>query len=266
MSTEIDEILLNKKCSKHWEILLNRPSKLNSFTLTMYQRFIEILQEGKQDENLIILSVRGVGKYFSSGADLTSPLKISSTDRTIDEQLNFAADLLKRFIDELIEFPKILLGFVNGPSIGIGVTMLLLFDGVYGSTSSTYELPFTRTGQSPECCSSWTIIHQMGFVCGKEFLLFNRQLNSSEALQRGLINRILPDEQFDQIRENIIETILSLPKQSLLSSKEIIQKHFRKHFHQINDDELNLLRTRWTSEEFIQRIFQFSQRKISSNL
>lgn len=76
MSNETDEILLEKKCSKHWQILLNRPSKLNSFTLRMYERFIEILHEAKEDENLLILSVRGVGKYFSSGADLTSPLKM----------------------------------------------------------------------------------------------------------------------------------------------------------------------------------------------
>ena len=77
MSNNEDEIVLTKKSPMHWQILLNRPNKLNSFTLAMYQKMIDILREAKDDEQLLLLSVRGQGNYFSSGADLSSPLKMS---------------------------------------------------------------------------------------------------------------------------------------------------------------------------------------------
>ena len=266
MSIEEDEILLTKKSPLHWQIVLNRPRKLNSFTLTMYEKMIDILREASEDEQLLLLSIRGQGNYFSSGADLSGPLKMSADDHPLEDRLDAAQKLLRRFIVALIDFPKILVGFVNGPAVGIGVTMLALFDGVYGSSASTYELPFTRTGQSPECCSSLTLVRQLGALHGKELLLFNRRLTSDEALQRGLITDILPADQFDELTAKIAEQIVALPRQSLLSSKDLINRWAKSDLHRVNDEELRLLRERWTSEEFIERIIAFSQRKVSSKL
>merc|ERR550525_1568459 len=63
---------------------------------------------------------------------------------------------LIRFVDAFIDFPKPLVGLVNGPAIGIGCTMLGLMDVVYASDTATFHVPFTALALTPEACSSKT--------------------------------------------------------------------------------------------------------------
>ncbi|CAF5131679.1 unnamed protein product, partial [Rotaria sp. Silwood1] len=97
--------------------------------------------------------------------------------------------LLENYIGKYIDFPKILIAFINGPAVGISVSTLGLFDGVYSSSNATFSLPFTRTAQSAEGCSSFTFPLIMGSLNAKDVLLFDRKLTADEAQQRGLITK-----------------------------------------------------------------------------
>ena len=173
---------------------------------------------------------------------------------------------LQKFIEQFIKFPKILIGFINGPAIGIAVTILALFDGVYASSSATFSLPFIRNGLSPEGCSSYTFPSLMGSIQAKEILLFDRKLNAYEAQQRGLVTRVIDQNIFEEEKEKLIENILSLPKGSLLSSKSLLQKWNYQTLFNVNQQELNYLRKRWTDEEFIQVISNFVGQRNKSKL
>jgi enoyl-CoA hydratase/carnithine racemase len=68
-------IELIKKSSLHWELILNRPDKYNAITADMYGAITQILDEASKDEQLILLSMTGKGKFYSSGTDLSDPAK-----------------------------------------------------------------------------------------------------------------------------------------------------------------------------------------------
>ncbi len=68
-------IELIKKSSSHWELILNRPEKYNAITSDMYERITEILDQAANDEQLVLLSITGKGKFYSSGTDLSDPAK-----------------------------------------------------------------------------------------------------------------------------------------------------------------------------------------------
>ena len=165
--------------------------------------------------------------------------------------------MLQTFIGKFIDFPKILVAFVNGPAVGISVSILGLFDGVYASSQSTFSLPFTRTAQSAEGCSSYQFPLLMGSIHAKDLLLFDRKLTADEAQQRGLVTRVIDHQKFDEEIEKISQQILSLPKGSLLTSKTLIQKWNKDFLHQVNAHEVETLKQRWLTEEFVQAMMEF---------
>jgi peroxisomal 3,2-trans-enoyl-CoA isomerase len=173
---------------------------------------------------------------------------------------------LKKFIERFITFPKILIGFINGPAIGISVTILALFDGVYASSSSTFSLPFIRTAQGPEGCSSFLFPSLMGSLHAKEILLFDRKLTAQEAQQRGLVTQVIDENIFQEKKTEICQEILSLPKGSLLSSKALIQRWNINTLKYVNEQELNHLKERWITEEFSEAILKFMNGRQKSKL
>jgi len=224
----------------------------------MYERIIQILDQAAQDKQLVLLSITGKGKFYSAGTDLADFAKMAtSTTTDLKASVERGQALLERFIGKYIDFPKILIGFINGPAVGISVSTLGLFDGVYASSRATFSLPFTRTAQSAEGCSSFIFPSLMGSLQAKDILLFDRKLTAEEAQQRGLVTQIINENQFEQEKDKICQHILSLPKGSLLTSKALMQKWTKETLHRVNNYEVETLKQRWLTEEFVQAMMEF---------
>ena len=114
-------------------ITLQRPEKFNAFNNEMYNEVLEDLHAAAEDDQTVVAAITGAGKYFSSGNDLTS---FSAVSQDLEERKEFSkikGQRLIKFVDAFIEFPKPIIGIVNGPAIGIGCTILGLLDVVYAS-------------------------------------------------------------------------------------------------------------------------------------
>lgn len=70
-----EQLQLVKKSPSHWELIFNRPDKYNAITGDMYDGITQVLNEAAQDPDLVLLSVTGRGKFYSSGTDLSDPAK-----------------------------------------------------------------------------------------------------------------------------------------------------------------------------------------------
>lgn len=112
-----------------------------------------------------IIVVTGSGKYFSSGNDLNQFLS-SKPGVSRKEMAELAGVRLNEFTSSIINTRKPIICGVNGPAIGIAVTMLGLFDIVYASNTATFNTPFSSLGQSPEGLSSLTFVQVMYIIIG----------------------------------------------------------------------------------------------------
>ncbi|XP_060028230.1 enoyl-CoA delta isomerase 2-like [Erinaceus europaeus] len=161
----------------------------------------------------------------------------------------------------IIKIPKPLVAVVNGPAVGISVTILGLFDIVYASDRATFHTPFSHLGQSPEGCSSYTFPKIMGSSKAAEMLIFGKKLTAGEACAQGLVTQVFPDSTFQKEVWTRLKAYSKLPPNAMRISKEIIRKNEKEKLHAVNAEECNVLLSRWQSDECMNAVVNFLSRK-----
>lgn len=239
-------------------IRLNRPEKKNAITVKMYDELMEALDLAGKDKSVITV-LTGNGDYYCSGNDLNNftNIPVGGAEKLAKD----SGDLLKRYVSAYIDFPKPLIAVVNGPAVGISVTVLGLFDAVYATESATFHTPFSHLGQSPEGCSSYTFPKIMGPAKASEVLLFNKKLTATQAYQLGLVTEVFPDSSFQSEVWTKLKAYAKLPPNSLAFSKQLIRGVDKQNLHAVNVAEVERLKERWLSDECMQAIVNFFQAK-----
>lgn len=249
-----DELIQHVKEGKVFNIVLNRAQKKNALTPDMYNKIREGLEIAAKDTETVVTVLSGRGDYFSSGNDLGNFLgAIEDIPRIARE----SKVLLQNYVGAYIDHPKPLIALVNGPAIGISVTILGLFDVVYASDKASFVTPFSALGQSPEGCSSYTFPRIMGVTKASEFLLFGKKLSAAEACDVGLVTEIIPESNFQQETAKKIQDYSRLPPQSMRLSRGLIRDSLRAELHRVNEAECTLLEERWQSEECAKAVMNF---------
>jgi Delta3-Delta2-enoyl-CoA isomerase len=167
-------------------VALNRPNVKNAFNDDVYLDLIDCMQLVIQDNLYSGMILTGTGDYFSSGADLSS--NFLSDDGGPRNTLLIPPG---QFMMALLSFPKLICAAVNGPAVGIGVTLLLHCDLVWCSTTSTFWAPFPRLALVPELCSSVTFIDSMGLSKANELLLLGITLDAPTAVAWNIASRVV---------------------------------------------------------------------------
>ncbi|XP_068788043.1 enoyl-CoA delta isomerase 2 isoform X3 [Struthio camelus] len=240
------------------KIMFNRPERKNAINHKMYRELIKALEEAAKDDSTIAV-ITGNGEYYCSGNDLNNFTNIQANE--MEKMAKDGAVLLKEFVAHFIDFPKPLIAVVNGPAIGIPVTILGLCDLVYASDMATFQTPFSQLGQSPEGCSSYLFPKIMGLAKANEMLLFNKKLTAAEACAQGLVTEVFPDRTFQKEVWARLKAYASLPKNSLAVSKQLLRGVEKEKLHAVNSQECEVLKERWLSDECLNAIVSFFQKK-----
>ncbi|XP_077364479.1 enoyl-CoA delta isomerase 2-like isoform X1 [Festucalex cinctus] len=239
-------------------ITFNRPAKKNAITTQMYEEIIEALQQAAQDHSVITVFT-GAGDFYCSGNDLSNFTKIP--EGGVEQMAKAGGELLRKYVKAFIDFPKPLVAVVNGPAVGISVTVMGMFDLIYATESATFHTPFSQLGQSPEGCSSFTFPRIMGSGKANEMLLFNKKLTAFQACQLGLVTEVFPDSSFHMEVWNRLKNYAKLPPNSLALSKQLIRSVEKERLHAVNDAEVERLIERWMSDECFNAVMSFFQAK-----
>lgn len=258
--TQFKNILVSVEYNSIYKIVLNRPTKLNAINIPMYNELIQALNEADKNPNISAVCITGAGDYYCAGNDLTS----FTTKEAMQNMKQSAKDggvLCEAFVNAFINISKPLVAVINGPAVGISVTLLGLFDLVLASNKATFVAPFTKIAQSPEACSSYTFPRMMGHLRAAEFLVFNRKLNAQEALARNMVTEVFPDDEFQVKAWKMVESISKLPKESLREARNILRDGDKELLRQVNKRECDVLVGRWCSSEFVRVMMEFWGKK-----
>ncbi|XP_020783246.1 enoyl-CoA delta isomerase 2, mitochondrial isoform X2 [Boleophthalmus pectinirostris] len=239
-------------------ITLNRPAKKNAITTEMYREIMAALDQASSDSSVLTVFT-GAGDFYCSGNDLTNFTEIP--EGGLEQKAKDGGELLRQYVKSYIDFPKPLVAVVNGPAVGVSVTVLGLFDLVYATERATFHTPFSQLGQSAEGCSSYTFPKLMGHAKACEMLLFNKKLSAVQACHLGLVTEVFPDSTFQTEVWTRLKSYARLPPNSLSLSKQLVRSAERDLLHRVNDAEVERLVERWTSDECFSAIVSFFQNK-----
>ncbi|MBY8984506.1 MAG: enoyl-CoA hydratase/isomerase family protein [Candidatus Lokiarchaeota archaeon] len=204
-------------------ITFNRPDKLNAMTPRMMAEFWDAIRRVEDDPDLRVTILTGAGRGFCAGQDL------SSGGGTFDEldTPQEAAERVKKegaTIKWYFSLKKPVIVAINGPVVGVGVTTILPFDIRIASESARIGIVFNRRGVIPEFASPWLLPRIIGVSRAAELMYTGRIINAKEALEFGLVSRVVPDEKLmDTAREIAEEILLSAPVSVTLTKRMIYQ-------------------------------------------
>jgi enoyl-CoA hydratase/carnithine racemase len=179
-------------------ITLSRPEALNAFTPVMATELLAAFDAADADDDVRAVIVTGAGRAFCAGADLSSGGKAFDAKHrgaTSDEP---SRDTGGQVSLRIYESTKPVIGAINGPAVGVGLTMTLAMDVRLASESAKFGFVFTRRGIVPEAASTWFLPRLVGPSQAAEWFLTGRIFGPDEALAGRLVRSVHPA---DQLRE-----------------------------------------------------------------
>ncbi len=173
-------------------VTLNRPEKLNAYTLEMGDEIVDAFARIRADADVRVALLTGAGRGFCAGVDLDAlrahqAQASGAKGRQLGEE-----DFLRVLPRELAEFPKPVIVAINGPAIGVGVTMTLPCDIRIAADSAKLGLTFAKLGLLPGLGSTHLLPRLVGMAKALELVLTARVIPASEAAEIGLVNRVVP--------------------------------------------------------------------------
>jgi enoyl-CoA hydratase/carnithine racemase len=173
-------------------ITLNRPERLNAFTAQMGHELITAFDAADEDDDVRVVIVTGAGPAFCAGADLT-PDGGTFDWRQVQTEDAVPRDTGGRVSLRIFESRKPVIAAINGPAVGVGITMTLPMDIRLAVKGAKIGFVFVRRGIVPEACSSWFLPRIVGISQALEWVSSGRIFDASEARDGGLVRSVHPE-------------------------------------------------------------------------
>jgi len=192
---DLDTVDLRTEGGVGW-VTLNRPQALNAWNRQLGLDLRAAVEHVAADEAVRAVVVAGAGRAFSSGADLKD-VSGREEERTPEGRPDLYRVLTERYhpiITGIREMPKPVIASVGGPAVGIGLSLALSCDLIVAAESAYFLLAFVNIGLAPDGGSSMLVPERIGLARATEMAMLGERIPAAQALEWGLVNRVVPDE------------------------------------------------------------------------
>ncbi|MGB9802284.1 enoyl-CoA hydratase/isomerase family protein [Desulfofundulus sp.] len=207
-------------------LTMNRPEVRNAWNRQMHTEYLEILKRVNNDDSIRVVILTGAPPAFSSGTDLKSFSKgVSSFESSLNEGGASQQITLMR------EFKKPIIAAINGAAVGMGITITLLCDIRIAAESATMCFRFTHLGLVPEFASPYMLPRIIGLGRAMELCLTARTIKAREALEMGLVSRVVPDDELMPAAMEIARNLASKKEHAVRMTREMLYRHLDTDFY-----------------------------------
>jgi 2-(1,2-epoxy-1,2-dihydrophenyl)acetyl-CoA isomerase len=242
-------------------IELNRPDNLNAWNYQLGLDLLQAVEWARDDGDVRAVLITGAGRGFSSGADLR---ETREDDLGENGQIDLSKRLRERYHPILVgvrEMPKPVVTAVNGPAVGIGCSLALDGDLVLAAESAYFLLAFINIGLIPDGGSTALVPARIGQARAAEMMMLGERISAEQALEWGLINRVVPDDQLRAEGEALAARLAKGPTIAYANAKRLLNRRVYADFEGQLEAEATAQREQGVSADFVEGVTAFIQKR-----
>jgi len=255
-------------------VTLNRPQKLNAWTTTMEQEVAEAMQAAEADPSVRVIVLTGAGRGFCAGADMANLDGLAQSNNTAETLKELMG---KRFgpkpragvrqdfqqtYSYLLAIEKPILCAINGPVAGLGLVITLYCDLRLASDQARFSTAFARRVLIAEHGISWLLPRLVGVSNALDLLYSARLIDAAEALRIGLVNRVIPQAEFEaEVRKYALELAsASSPRSTRVIKRQVYNAIFQNLSEAIETANEEMVQS-FASKDFKEGVAHFLEKR-----
>ena len=221
--TDYEQILVERRA----EVLLltlNRPQRLNAWTPRMSSELVHAIRAANDDDAIGAVVLTGAGRGFCAGADIDEQFApgvkaggTSSAPSPEDGDVGLWVQLCRE--------SKPLIAAINGPAVGVGLSMVLPFDVLVAAEGAKLSARFVKMGVVPELASSHFLVARCGWGGASYLALTGATILAEEALQLRLVDRVVPADRVVDEAVAIAAEIAANPPPQVRMAKQLLTRN-----------------------------------------
>jgi len=252
--------ILTEYRNNHAILTLNRPEVKNAIDMEMMEELNVALQEIRLRPELRAVVLTGKGDTFCAGGDLKEM-------KRAEDKYSFLRLLSKTINANTLEIRSLevpVIAAVNGPAMGAGFCLTEVCDFVIAVEGAVFNASYVNVGLAPGC-GTFHLPRLVGLRKAMEIMLLARNFTAQEALEWGLVNRVVPEERLWAEVGDFVRQIASKPVESLKITKAALYKSLQTDIHGQIENESQAIAEAGLTRDFIERVDAFlNRRKLES--
>ncbi|MBS21109.1 MAG: enoyl-CoA hydratase [Chloroflexi bacterium] len=207
-------------------VTLNRPEKLNALSPQLQAELIECLTDADEDPDIRVITLRGAGRAFCAGYDITPPQTDEDREITKARRGNIRSDMQRlqktaRLMTSIFDLSKPVIAGIHGHVIAGGTDLALHCDIIIAADDANIGFPPVRSMGTPPT-HMWT--YMVGPQWAKWFMLTGETVSGQEASDMGLVWKSVPAEGLEAAVEDLARKMAKIPWEMLAANKSIVNK------------------------------------------
>jgi 2-(1,2-epoxy-1,2-dihydrophenyl)acetyl-CoA isomerase len=252
-------------------ITLNRPEVGNSFDMTLGAELDYVIRRVGEDRDIRAVIITGAGKYFSTGIDLSmfatperhasgvgsiQDVLPSKEDQTLGKGTAVAAAIRIR------NMPKPVIAAVNGPAVGLGLSVALACDIIIASDRAKFSMAFVKRGIAPDTGASFNLPHVVGLQRACELTFTGDTIDATEADHIGMASRVVPHDDLMKAARELAERIAKNPPLAVgLAKSQLYQAMLETDMIEHMKRELETMAKLMKTADFMEAAAAFMEKR-----
>jgi 2-(1,2-epoxy-1,2-dihydrophenyl)acetyl-CoA isomerase len=239
-------------------ITLNRPERGNAIDLTLARDLKTAVGECEKQPALRAIALRGAGRIFCAGGDLTA---IAAEGAGASR---YARELLTELHDALLAIARIpvpVVAAIHGAAAGAGLSLAAASDLAIATASARFIMAYPKVGLTPDGSASWFLPRLIGLRRALELSLLGSEIAAEKALTWGLVNEVVPDDALDAKLDGLLLQLRTSATGALGAAKRLMRTAFEQPLDMQLTHEVEALCAALDGDEGREGLAAFAQRR-----
>jgi 2-(1,2-epoxy-1,2-dihydrophenyl)acetyl-CoA isomerase len=240
-------------------LTLNRPKAANSLNIDLVGELLEVATICAEDSKIRAVLLTGAGRFFSAGGDLKN---FAAAEDQVPKMVSETADTLHAAIAKFARMNAPIVAAVNGPAAGAGMSLACMTDIALAAESAFFTMAYTAAGLAPDGSSTYFLPRIVGIRRARELMLTNRRLSAAEALELGIVERVVPDDDLMAEAEEVARTLANGPTLAFGAVKKLLLASQNAQLEDQLDAETNAITSMTRTSDGREGVAAFREKRM----